>query len=168
MAKTFNGKKVGDLEITRWHGIFRIYKITRVTETACSAEYTGECANTYDEACELVNRMRKEQEAQKSLKSRLFSLAWQFVKRNGFTMSQALKCAWCNVKLEAKMQKSIVKFYFQKIDGSIREAFGTLKSDLLPQTSGNSRKPNDTVFTYFNTEKQEYRCFKKANLIKMA
>ena len=59
----------------------------------------------------------------------IMSLAWQFVKKNGFTMSEALKCAWANVKLRAQLQKKICKFYFQKVDGSLREAYGTLKSE---------------------------------------
>ena len=92
-------------------------------------------------------------------------LAWQFVKRNGFTMSEALKVAWANMKLKAAMKQRIVKFYFQKVDGSIREAYGTLKENLIPATSGDNRKRNDTVQVYFDTERQEYRCFKKANLI---
>jgi hypothetical protein len=95
----------------------------------------------------------------------IMSLAWQFVKRNGFTMSEALKVAWANIKLKAAMKQRIVKFYFQKVDGSIREAYGTLKENLIPATSGDNRKRNDTVQVYFDTERQEYRCFKKANLI---
>lgn len=95
----------------------------------------------------------------------IMSLAWQFVKRNGFTMSEALKVAWANMKLKAAMKQRIVKFYFQKVDGSIREAYGTLKENLIPTTSGDNRKRNDTVQVYFDTERQEYRCFKKANLI---
>lgn len=95
----------------------------------------------------------------------IMSLAWQFVKRNGFTMSEALKLAWANIKLKAAMKQRIVKFYFQKVDGSIREAYGTLKENLIPATSGDNRKRNDTVQVYFDTERQEYRCFKKANLI---
>ena len=95
----------------------------------------------------------------------IMSLAWQFVKRNGFTMSEALKVAWANMKLKAAMKQRIVKFYFQKVDGSIREAYGTLKETLIPATSGDNRKRNDTVQVYFDTERQEYRCFKKANLI---
>lgn len=43
------------------------------------------------------------------------SLAWQFVKRNGFTMSEALKLAWANIKLKAAMKQRIVKFYFRKL-----------------------------------------------------
>lgn len=95
----------------------------------------------------------------------IMSLAWQFVKRNGFTMSEALKVAWANMKLKAAMKQRIVKFYFQKVDGSIREAYGTLKENQIPATSGDNRKRNDTVQVYFDTERQEYRCFKKANLI---
>ena len=95
----------------------------------------------------------------------IMSLAWQFVKRNGFTMSEALKVAWSNMKLKAAMKQRIVKFYFQKVDGSIREAYGTLKENLIPATSGDNRKRNETVQVYFDTERQEYRCFKKANLI---
>lgn len=94
----------------------------------------------------------------------VMQLAWQFVKRNGLTMSEALKTAWRNVKLQMEMKKGIVKFYFQKVDGSIREAYGTLNENLLPESKGNERKQNDTVQTYFDTEVQEYRCFKKANL----
>lgn len=98
----------------------------------------------------------------------IMSLAWQFVKRNGFTMSEALKVAWANMKLKAAMKQRIVKFYFQKVDGRVREAYGTLKENLIPATSGDNRKKNDTVATYFDTEKQSWRSFKKANLLNIA
>ena len=98
----------------------------------------------------------------------IMSLAWQFVKRNGFTMSEALKCAWANMKLKSAMKQRIVKFYFKKVDGSIREAYGTLKESLLPPIKGTeSRKKSDTLQVYFDTEKNEYRSFKVANLIKI-
>lgn len=98
----------------------------------------------------------------------VMSLAWQFVKRNGYTLSEALKTAWRNIKLHTRLQSGIVKFYFQKVDGSLREAYGTLKSNIIPATSTNNRRACDTVQTYYDTEKQEWRCFKKANLIKLA
>ena len=41
----------------------------------------------------------------------------------------------------------------------------TLRPDLLPPTVGDDRKRNDTVQTYFGTERGEYRCFKKLNLV---
>ena len=95
-------------------------------------------------------------------------MAWQFVRRNGYTMAEALKCAWANFKLRKAMANRIVRFYFQKVDGSIREAFGTLAANIVPQTNGTERKANDTVQTYFDTEKQAWRCYKKANLVRIA
>lgn len=100
--------------------------------------------------------------------SEIFKMMWQFIRKNGYSRSEALKCAWANFNLKAAMKDRIVKFYFQKVDGTVREAFGTLKASILPPTQGTGRKANDTLQTYFDTEKQEYRCFKKANLIKLA
>lgn len=97
----------------------------------------------------------------------VMSLAWQFVRKNGYTMSEALKCAWANIKLKAALGKRVVKFYFQKVDGSLREAYGTLMSDRIPETKG-EKKTADTCQVYFDTEKDEWRCFKKANLVKIA
>lgn len=98
--------------------------------------------------------------------SEIMNLAWQFVKRNGMNLSEALKIAWRNIKLKASMKLGIVKFYFQKVDDSIREAYGTLKQSLLPITAeASTRKANPTTQTYFDAEKQEWRCYKKANLI---
>lgn len=99
----------------------------------------------------------------------IMQMAWQFVKRNGFTMAEALKAAWLNFKLKVAMAVRIVKFYFQKVDGSIREAYGTLSPAIMPATSGNdARKKNDTVQVYYDSERAEFRCFKKANLIRIA
>ena len=97
----------------------------------------------------------------------IMRLAHQFVRKNGFTMSEALKTAWMNFKLKAAMMKSIVKFYFLKVDGSTREAYGSLKSDIVPET-GDGRKPNPTIQVYYDCEKEAWRCFKRANLIRIA
>lgn len=93
--------------------------------------------------------------------------AWQFVKRNGFTLSEALKQAWALWRLKKAMTQGIVKFYYQKVDGSMREAWGTLKSELMPKMDERTdrKTENATVQVYFDTEKQEFRCFKRANLV---
>ena len=102
----------------------------------------------------------------RNVSSEVMKLAWQFIKRNGMNLSEALKAAWANIKLRTAMKSRIVKFYFLKVDGTVREAYGTLKESLVPTISGNDhRKKNDTVQTFFDTEKSEWRCFKKANLM---
>lgn len=45
----------------------------------------------------------------------IMQMAWQFVKRNGYSMSEALRVAWANFKLKLAMKSRIVKFYFPEI-----------------------------------------------------
>lgn len=100
----------------------------------------------------------------KKILREIMQMAWSFVRQNGYTMSEALKTAWRNVKLRAAMHKRIVKFCFQKVDGSMRLAFGTLKSDIVPAT-GDGRKPNDSLQVYYDCEKEAWRCYKRALLV---
>ena len=102
----------------------------------------------------------------KHMLSELMQMAWQFVRKNGFTMSEALKTAWANFKLKKAMKKGIVRFYFRKVDGTIREAYGTLKENLLPSTMS-GRKHNPTVQVYYDTEKETWRSYKIANLVNL-
>ena len=97
----------------------------------------------------------------------IMSLAWQIVRKNGYTMSEALKTAWANFKLKSKMKKGIVRFYYRKVNGELREAFGTLSNKLTPETQNTGKKANDTLQTYFDTECEAWRSFKIANLVKM-
>ena len=99
--------------------------------------------------------------------SSIMRMAWMFVKKYGFSMSEALKCAWTNIKLRALLHKKVVEFYFKKTDGTLRQAFGTLMSGRIPETKG-TKKTADNCQVYWDCEKEEWRCFKKCNLIKIA
>ena len=68
-------------------------------------------------------------------KKTVFCLAWQFFKQTGYTFSECLKKAWANIKLKAKMKSQIVRFYFLKVDGTIREAWGTICPTIVPLTA---------------------------------
>lgn len=101
--------------------------------------------------------------------SELMKKSWQLVKVYGFTMAEAMRQMWAISKLKEKMRKGIVKFYYQKLDGTIRTTWGTLKAGLIPDTSGSdNRKKNDSVMVYYDQEKASFRCFKIANFVKMA
>ena len=95
-------------------------------------------------------------------------LAHQFIKKNGYDKREALIVAWMNYKLRSAMVQRIVKFYYTKVSGEVREAWGTLRADLLPQTGDSGRKPNPTVQVYWDTEREAFRCFKKANILSIA
>ena len=97
----------------------------------------------------------------------VMQLAWSFVRKNGYSMSEALKCAWANLKLKAALKVKIVEFYFKKTDGTLRQAFGTLMSDRVPETKG-TKKTAENCQVYFDTEVGDLLCFKKCNRIKIA
>lgn len=98
--------------------------------------------------------------------SMIMRMAWRFFRITGQAFGDCLRQAWANYKLVERMRAGIVKFYFQKVDGSVREAYGTLSEALTPKVEGeDNRKKNDTTQVYFDTECQEWRCFKKLNLI---
>lgn len=100
-------------------------------------------------------------------KKEIFITAWQIVKNYGYTISDALKIAWRNAKFKSVAKTKIVEFFFKKVDGSMRQAYGTLKESLIPETKGDERKKSDLLQPYFDTEKKAWRCFKKCNLIKI-
>lgn len=97
-------------------------------------------------------------------KSDILKMAWSFVKRLGFSIQKAMKIAWMNAKFKNKAKAGIVHFYFKKVDGTLREAFGTLSDMLMPTIAGNGGRRGADCQTYYDTEKQEWRCFKTYNL----
>ena len=103
----------------------------------------------------------------KNQMSELMKQAWMLVKVYGFSMAEAMKQSWKVLKLKAALKKGIVKFFYQKLDGTVRTAWGTLKEGLIPETKGVERKKNESLITYYVKEKASYRNFKVANLIKV-
>ena len=99
----------------------------------------------------------------------IMSLAHQFIRKNGMSLSEALKVAWTNNKLKVAMKSRIVKFYFVKVSGETREAYGSLADGVIPSIErDSSRKQNETCQAYYDCEKEAWRCFKKANLLRIA
>ena len=98
----------------------------------------------------------------------LMKRAWMLVKVYGFSMAEAMKQAWLVLKLKTALKNGIVKFMYTKLNGEVRTAWGTLKEGLIPETKGVGRKKNESLITYYDNEKQAYRSFKVANLIKIA
>lgn len=95
-------------------------------------------------------------------KSILFHRAHLIAKQTKVNFSSALRKAWAVLKLANQMKEEIVEFAFKKVDGSIRLAKGTLKSNY---ESKKIRPFNTGVQTYFDVEVNDFRCFKVENLI---
>lgn len=77
-------------------------------------------------------------------------------------------------ELEKRMKEDVVFFKYKKTNGEVREAYGTLKYEIIAKsfapTNQNKRNYQNRaksvdVFSYFDIIKYEWRCFKIKNLL---
>lgn len=96
------------------------------------------------------------------MKTKLFKIA-HAIKSQFATFGEALKQAWKIIKLQARMMVGNVSFKFRKVDGSIREAVGTLT--VKYESKGNGKPMQVDSMMYYDTEANGFRSFKVFNLV---
>ena len=102
----------------------------------------------------------------------VMNMAHSIMKATGYTRtwSDVLKNAWMVVKLQLKMRTKTVEFWYLKVStGETRQAFGHLIDSIinpLIKNDANHKRGKDCI-TYFDVQKQEFRCFKSYNLVKV-
>lgn len=96
--------------------------------------------------------------------------AWQLRRTTGQMWRICMIKAWQLYRLAKAMREGVVKFYYQKADGSIRKASGTLVNVPAGATLGGKRvtKPSYKTMSYFDVDKNGFRCFRVENLICIA
>lgn len=85
-----------------------------------------------------------------------------------YTWSAALKKAWTLYRLARLMRNGVVKFYYEKVDGSARVAYGTLKDLPAGVTSRRGSSSGFGTMRYWDTKKRAFRSFRVENFIAMA
>lgn len=70
-------------------------------------------------------------------------------------------------KLQDALHSGKVRFSFKKVDGSVRQAYGSLHPSLLPARgeSSSSRPVNPGVMVYYDLDSGGFRSFKKDSLL---
>lgn len=106
-------------------------------------------------------------EKKTNFRARVMKYAWQLWKATKQTWRTCMLKAWQLYRLAKAMREGVVTFTYQKADGSIREAHGTLQNVPAGATMGGKRvtKPSYKTLAYFDTDKQAFRCFKIENLV---
>lgn len=70
--------------------------------------------------------------------------------------------------LKSKMANGIAHFIFTKKNGELREAWGTIQSNIASaKTNGGESRENYFTTAYFDIEKGAWRSFRWENLIKV-
>lgn len=98
---------------------------------------------------------------------RVMKYAWQLWRVTGQAWRICMIKAWQLYRLAKAMREGKSTFYYLKADGSIRKAVGTLMNVPSGITFNGRRmtKPSYKTMTYFDVEKNGFRCFKVENLI---
>ena len=105
-----------------------------------------------------------------SFRVRVMSYAHHIFVTTVISWSDALKKAWQLYRLAKLMRHGVVKFYFEKVDGSARVAYGTLCNLPAGITSrkGSKKAPNYGTMCYWDTNKNAFRSFRVENFIAIA
>ena len=106
-------------------------------------------------------------ETKSNFRVRVMKYAWQLYKATRQAWRVCMIKAWQLYRLAKKMRSGIVTFYYEKADGTIRKANGTLQNLPVNATLGGKKmtKPSYKTMAYFDTDKQQFRRFKIENLI---
>ena len=97
---------------------------------------------------------------------RVMNFAHHIFRNSATTWTNALKKAWKLYRLAKQMRKGVVKFVFEKVDGSARIAYGTLCDLPAGITSRKGTKaPSYSTMCYWDTKKNAFRSFKVENFI---
>lgn len=111
----------------------------------------------------------KNYEANRSIAMRL---AWRLYRENRgqVALGHCIVAAWKVLRLNAALQEGLVRFTFRKMNGEVREAVGTLKSDLFVATPPKvtERPEYLTHVRYFDVEKNAIRSFRAERLLQVA
>ena len=89
--------------------------------------------------------------------------AWELYRTTGKAFAVCLSRSWVIFRLIQRMRSSVVQFSYEKINGTLRKAKGTLK-DVTALVKGTGKETPKTV-RYFDVDVQAFRSFKIENLI---
>lgn len=98
-----------------------------------------------------------------NFRSKVFSWAYEIAKATGKQFAVCLAKAWALYRLKKAMKNGVVSFAYEKADGTLRKAKGTLKEvqDFIRGTG----KDKTNASPYFDTEAHAFRSFKIENLV---
>lgn len=99
----------------------------------------------------------------KNFRHKVFRMAYELMNATGKVFAVCLSRAWALYRLTRQMHKGVVTFAYEKSDGSLRKAKGTLK-DVQNFIKGTGAENFKTV-RYFDIDANAFRSFKIENFI---
>ena len=96
--------------------------------------------------------------------SKIMRRAWQIARATGKAFAVALSKSWQLYRLTKRMRAGVVRFAYEKADGTLRRAVGTLK-DTASLVKGTGHLDDGRTMRYFDVEADGWRSFKVENFV---
>jgi len=90
--------------------------------------------------------------------------AWAITRATGKAFAVCLSKAWQLYWLTKRMRAGIVRFAYEKADGTLRKAVGTL-ADTAARVKGTGRPGDCRTVKYYDVEADGWRSFKVENFV---
>lgn len=96
--------------------------------------------------------------------SMIMRRAWQIARTTGKAFAVALSKSWQLYRLVVRMRSGVVRFSYEKADGTLRHAAGTLKGtgNLV---KGTGTPDNGKTLRYYDVVANGFRSFRVENFI---
>lgn len=96
--------------------------------------------------------------------STIMRRAWHIARATGKTIAVSLSKAWQLYRLTKWMRAGVVRFAYEKTDGTLHKAAGTLH-EVAAMVKGTGRPDDGRTVRYYDVEAGGFRSFKVENLI---
>lgn len=96
--------------------------------------------------------------------SKIMRRAWVIARTTRKAFAVALAKSWQLYRLAKQMRAGVVRFAYEKTDGTLRRAVGTLK-DTAELIKGIGRPDNGQTVKYYDVQAGGWRSFKVENFI---
>ena len=96
--------------------------------------------------------------------STIMRRAWQIARTTGKAFAVALSKSWQLYRLTKQTRAGIVKFAYEKADGTLLKAIGTLK-EVATLVKGTGRPDDGRTVRYYDVEADDWRSFKVENFV---
>lgn len=90
--------------------------------------------------------------------------AWRLFRSTGKTFAVCLSKAWALWRLTRLMRAGVVRFAYEKADGSLRKACGTLHN-VASTVKGVGRPDDGQTVKYYDVEAGGWRSFRVENFV---
>ena len=90
--------------------------------------------------------------------------AWAIARATGKAFAVALSKSWQLYRLTKQMRAGVVRFAYEKADGSLRKAAGTLK-EAATLVKGAGHPDDGRTVRYYDVEADGWRSFKVENFV---